>query len=106
MRLRFGIAITDKLVYTEIVNITLAAQEHLIERARILARSRHTTLNAAFQQWLLDYTSKAADAGDYDALMSRLGHVRAGRSFTREEMNDRSDRHLSSSAQTAGARQK
>lgn len=88
------------------MNITLAAQEHLIERARIVARSRHTTLNAAFQQWLLEYTSKASDAGDYDALMSRLGHVRAGKSFTRDEMNDRSDRPLSSSAQTAGGRQK
>ena len=102
----FHVVCYNTFVYTIIVNITLAAQEHLIDRARMLAHSRHTTLNAAFQQWLLEYTSKGSDVGDYDALMSRFGHVRAGRSFTRDEMNDRSDRPLASSAQTAGARQK
>lgn len=71
----------------------------------MIARSRHTTLNAAFQQWLIEYTSKASDAGDYDLLMSRLSHVRAGRTFTRDEMNDRSDRPLVTSAQSAGGQQ-
>jgi hypothetical protein len=87
------------------MNITVTADDHLIERARIVARSRHTTLNAAFQQWLIEYTSKAVDVGEYDALMSRLSHVTAGRTFTRDEMNDRSDRPLSSNAQAPGSRQ-
>lgn len=78
------------------MNLTLNVDENLIERGRMVARSRHTTLNAAFQQWLQEYTSKAVDVGEYDALMSRLSHVSAGRTFTRDEMNERSDRPLSS----------
>jgi hypothetical protein len=35
-------------------NITLSADEHLIERARLLARSQHKTLNAMFREWLND----------------------------------------------------
>ena len=91
-------------VYTDFMNITFNAEEHLIERARVVAKSRHTTLNGAFQQWLMEYTSKAVDAGEYDALMDRYSHLSAGRTFTRDEMNDRSDRPLSSNAQTAGLR--
>ena len=33
-------------------NITLSADEDLIERARQIARAQHKTLNAAFREWL------------------------------------------------------
>ncbi len=70
-------------------NITLSADEDLIERARLIAQAQRTTLNAAFRDWLEQFTSSAGDAQTFDALMLRLQHVNAGRRFTREEMNER-----------------
>ena len=70
-------------------NITLSADGHLIEQARLTARSQHTTLNAAFREWLAQYTSRGGSVQEFDSLMRRLRHVRAGRRFTREEMNER-----------------
>ena len=77
-------------MYTEVVkNVTLTAEDQLIEKARTLARSRHTTLNAEFRLWLERYTTPAGDARRLDALMRRLKHVSSGRRFTRDEMNER-----------------
>ena len=71
-------------------NITLSADEHLIERARQTAHTERRTLNDAFREWLEEYTSRNGDLEQYDRLMKRLrGHVVAGRKFTREEMNER-----------------
>lgn len=71
-------------------NITLSAEDHLIERARQTARSEHRTLNEAFREWLEQYTARSGDVEAYDRLMERLrGTVVAGRKFTREEMNER-----------------
>jgi len=83
--------VRTKLVYTiPMKNITLSADEHLIERARQTARTEHRTLNDAFRQWLEEYTSRNGDLEQHDRLMNRLrGHVVAGRKFTREEMNER-----------------
>jgi len=70
-------------------NVTLSADEDLIERARLVARAQRKTLNAAFREWLQQFTAQSGNAQEVDALMRRLGHVTAGRSFTREEMNER-----------------
>jgi hypothetical protein len=70
-------------------NITLSADEHLIEQARLVARSRHKTLNAAFREWLQEFTAQSGSAPEFDALMQRLEHVKPGRRFTRDEMNER-----------------
>lgn len=70
-------------------NVTLSAEEHVIDQARVVARSRHTTLNAAFRGWLRQYAHQSGDGKAVDALMARLRHVKAGRGFTREEMNER-----------------
>jgi hypothetical protein len=70
-------------------NVTLSAEEHLIERARDVARSQHKTLNAAFREWLEQYVLQSGNTHEVDALMKRLSHVRAGRRFTRDEMNER-----------------
>jgi hypothetical protein len=54
-------------------NITLAADDDLIERARLIARAQRTTLNAVFREWLAQFAS-GAGAGDtqsFDALMKR-----------------------------------
>jgi hypothetical protein len=72
-------------------NITLSADEHLIEAARARARAEHTTLNEQFRRWLGEYAQrqKKADAAVavIDELRERLGT--GGHRFTREEMNER-----------------
>jgi len=70
-------------------NITLSAEENLIEQARLVAQSRHTTLNAAFREWLADYAAQAGAGAAVDALMRRLRHVRSFGPYSREEMNER-----------------
>ena len=75
--------------YLSMKNITLSADEFLIEQARLIARSQHKTLNLAFREWLLQYTAQSGSANEFEALMQRLGHVNAGQSFTRDEMNER-----------------
>ena len=70
-------------------NITLSAHEHLLEKARAVARSERRTLNAAFREWLEQYAAQAGGGAAVDALMRRLRHVRADGPYTRDEMNER-----------------
>jgi len=70
-------------------NITLSADEDLIEKARLVARAQRRTLNAAFRDWLGQFADSEGDAQSFDALMRRLRHVNAGRRFTREDLNER-----------------
>jgi hypothetical protein len=70
-------------------NITLSADENLIEQARLVAQARHKTLNAAFREWLEQYASQAGGGVAIDALMRRLKHVRSNGPFTRDQMNER-----------------
>jgi hypothetical protein len=70
-------------------NVTLSADENLIEQARLIAKAQRRTLNAAFREWLEHFTGQAGSAQEFDSLMKRLKHVRAGRRYTRDEMNER-----------------
>ena len=70
-------------------NITLSADENLIEQARLVARSQHKTLNTAFREWLATYTRQSGNVQEFDALMRRLCHIRSGGPFTRDKMNER-----------------
>jgi len=70
-------------------NVTLSADEDLIEQARLVARSQRKTLNAVFREWLLQFTAQAGNGQEVDSLMKRLRHINAGRHFTRDEMNER-----------------
>ena len=72
-------------------NITLSADEKLIEAARERARAEHTTLNKLFRRWLADYARHAQQADEAMAVIRELrGQVRTGgRKFTRDEMNER-----------------
>ena len=77
-------------MYTEAVkNITLSAEEDLIERARLRAAREKRTLNAAFRDWLQRYAGSETGRREYSELMKRLGHVRNTRTFSRDEMNER-----------------
>ncbi len=71
-------------------NITLSADEALIEAARAQARADNTTLNEQFRRWLAGYARKERMAR-YDAVMKELrGKIdTGGRKFTRDEMNER-----------------
>ena len=70
-------------------NITLSADEKLIEKARQQAANEHRSLNDAFREWMADWTGDVEPGAKYDDLMSRLDLVDAGRKFSREEMNAR-----------------
>lgn len=79
-----------KLVYTAPVkNVTLSAEEGLLERARELARRRQTTLNQLFREWLAELTAQKTRKDRYDELMQRLGRARSAGRFSRDEMNAR-----------------
>ena len=75
--------------YIRMKNVTLSADEQLIEQARLLAKARHKTLNALFREWLEQITAQSGGAQEFDAMMKRLKHVQAGRRFSRDEMNER-----------------
>lgn len=72
-------------------NITLSADEKLIEQARSLARERHTTLNQMFRDWLeLMAPGRNQRQAYREFMQNACGKVRVGgRHFTREEMNER-----------------
>lgn len=71
-------------------NITLNADDQLIDAARAQAQARHTTLNREFRRWLTQYTQRQSKADNVDSLMTELrGQVRMGRTFTRDELNER-----------------
>ncbi len=72
-------------------NITLSADESLIEAARARAQAEGTTLNEKFRLWLDGYVGRRQQA---DAAVATIRALRGrlatgGRKFTREEMNER-----------------
>jgi hypothetical protein len=70
-------------------NITLSAKKVLIEQARRRAKIQKTTLNAEFRRWLEQYVQTPQSAADLSTLMERLGYAKPGKSFTRDELNER-----------------
>lgn len=72
-------------------NITLSADEQLIEAARERARAEHTTLNEQFRRWLRKYAGRDHRASTGMTVIADLQQrVRTGgRRFTRDEMNER-----------------
>ena len=72
-------------------NITLSADDKLIEAARARARAEQTTLNEQFRRWLADYVNQQQQAEEAMAVIHELQNkVRTGgRKFTRDEMNER-----------------
>ena len=72
-------------------NITLSADEALIEAARHRAAAENTTLNAQFRRWLADYVGRQRQA---DAALATIDALQefidtGGLRFSREEMNER-----------------
>lgn len=79
------------IVYTLFVlkNITLSAEEALLQKARARAAAEHKSLNAVFRDWIAQYARQKGKLHSYSTLMKRLAHVRAGGRFSREESNVR-----------------
>ncbi len=72
-------------------NITLSADESLIEAARWRAAAEGTSLDELFRQWLAEYVGCERQA---DAALAAIRELRetigtGGRTFTRDEMNER-----------------
>lgn len=71
-------------------NITLSADESLIEAARARARAEQTTLNEEFRRWLAAYAQTRGRMDRYEAVMQDLrGKLKVGRKLSREAMNER-----------------
>lgn len=70
-------------------NITLSAEGHLIKKARELAQSKNKSLNVLFREWLKNLTSPKDKVHSFRALVKRLDYVTPGRSFSRDERNER-----------------
>lgn len=72
-------------------NITLSADEKLIEAARERARTEQTTLNEQFRRWLADYVRQEQQTESAMALIEELRKQvqTGGRKLTRDEMNER-----------------
>ncbi|MDA0269472.1 MAG: hypothetical protein O2798_03340 [Chloroflexi bacterium] len=75
-------------------DITLSADERLIEAARERARLERTTLNERFREWLAEYAREPEAADDAMAVVERIRSYTGtgGRKFTRDEMNERGSR--------------
>ena len=72
-------------------DITLSANEKIIDAAERLAVRENTTLNEQFQSWLAWYAEPQLQI---DQAMKTLDELKGkistgGRKFTREEMNER-----------------
>ena len=71
-------------------NITLSADESLIEAARSRAASEKTTLNEQFRRWLADYAQARDRLQRYESVMDGLrGQMKVGRKLSRDAMNER-----------------
>ncbi len=79
----------SRVRYFRMKNITLSADEDLIERAHSIARAQRRTLNAAFREWLTQFTAGAGDGQSFDTLMRHMRHVDAGGHFSRDDLNER-----------------
>ena len=71
-------------------NITLSADEKLIEAARERAQTENTTLNEQFRLWLTDYVRSYQQAEKAMVVMRELqGKLRtSGRKLMRDGMNE------------------
>ncbi len=70
-------------------NITLSANEDVLRKAKNKAQQNNSTLNNLFRKWLDDYTRDKNIAHELDRFLSETEYVEAGRSFTRDEYNER-----------------
>ena len=76
-------------VMTMLKNITLSAEEKLIEIARKKANENHTTLNNIFRQWLEGYARDKTLVLELNDFLLKTNYVSSERSYNRDELNER-----------------
>ena len=71
-------------------NITLSADEALLEKARAKASAEQTTLNQLFRDWLAHYTQQQRLSEDrVREFLKQYSHFRIGKMPTRDELHER-----------------
>jgi len=70
-------------------NITFSADASLIQKARAKAHKNKQILNILFRQWLASYIAGDVSSLDYPSLMKKLKHVKPGKHYSRDELNER-----------------
>ncbi|MDH5718789.1 MAG: antitoxin [Spirochaetia bacterium] len=70
-------------------NITFKADDALIEKARLKAKQENRSLNDVFNDWLKLYIYPFEHSNNYIGLMENLSYANSGKSFARDEMNER-----------------
>jgi hypothetical protein len=71
-------------------NITLSADEALIESGRRRAKAENTTLDNLFPEWLARYAGRPGlSPENVRRTAASVGQFRASRRFTRDERNER-----------------
>lgn len=70
-------------------NITLSADGRTIELAREEARSRKTTLNALFREWIEDLAARDERRKNIGHILKQMKDFDSGGPFTRDQMNER-----------------
>jgi hypothetical protein len=71
-------------------NVTLSADESLIQAARERAAAEKTTLNEQFRRWLADYARSCERMQRYEQAMQGLrGKLKVGLKRSREQANER-----------------
>ena len=70
-------------------NITLSAEQKLIALAREKAKRENSSLNQRFREWLERYINGEKIEEEYKVLKEELNYTKAGKKFTREELNER-----------------
>ncbi|MCH8011597.1 MAG: hypothetical protein IIA61_06560 [Candidatus Marinimicrobia bacterium] len=70
-------------------NITLSADERLIQQARDKASNERKTLNSVFRGWLNRYVGGYSSSLNYKEIMKKLSYAEPGRNFSREELSER-----------------
>jgi len=71
-------------------NITLSADEELIERAREIARSQYTSLNVLFRDWLASLDDRKQLGAEPERCIRELGEAyQVGGPYSRDELNER-----------------
>lgn len=75
-------------------NLTLSAEETLIEKARAKALSEKTTLEEEIRRWLEEYAREETEGeqrvAKFRETMEKLAHIEwDGRKLSRDELNER-----------------
>jgi hypothetical protein len=70
-------------------NITFNTDDRIIDLARKKAAKSNTTLNVLFRQWIISYAKDSNLADELDIFLENTNYISAGRSFSRDELNER-----------------